>query len=390
VRTFDVVVVGGGIIGTSIAFELAAEKLRVVLLDSQQAGRESSWAAAGMLSPSPHTPQDIPLVPFAKESLSLYAEFAASIEGESGKLIAYELSGVMDVFTGPSGEADRAQVVREHRALGLTIDPITLDDARSLEPGLGPLALAAAWLPEEGTVDPRLLMDAVIAATQLRGAELRFDSRVSALLCDGPRCNGVAVGAEKISAGHVVVAAGCFSGGIPIQNSGESEKIPNFSLNEYAPTRPIRGQMMAVRPRGETTRRVLRSAEGYLVPRPDGRIIVGSTLEDSGFEKSVTAGGLHKFLAGALKLWPALDNAEILETWCGLRPGTPDDLPILGPTGIEGLTIATGHYRNGILLAPATAKFVREWITRGNMSFDAQHFSPLRFLNRRKQRQSTA
>ena len=147
---------------------------------------------------------------------------------------------------------------------------------------------------------------------------------------------------------------------------------------------------MAVRPRGETTRRVLRSAEGYLVPRPDGRIIVGSTLEDSGFEKSVTAGGLHKFLAGALKLWPALDNAEILETWCGLRPGTPDDLPILGPTGIEGLTIATGHYRNGILLAPATAKFVREWITRGNMSFDAQHFSPLRFLNRRKQWQSTA
>ena len=102
-------------------------------------------------------------------------------------LIAYELSGVMDVFTGPSGEADRAQVVREHRALGLTIDPITLDDARSLEPGLGPLALAAAWLPEEGTVDPRLLMDAVIAATQLRGAELRFDSRVSALLCDAAR-----------------------------------------------------------------------------------------------------------------------------------------------------------------------------------------------------------
>jgi glycine oxidase len=137
--------------------------------------------------------------------------------------------------------------------------------------------------------------------------------------------------------------------------------------------------MVALRPKGINLRHVLRSERGYIVPRRDGRVVAGSTLEDAGFDKHVTPAGLQQILSATIELAPALGDAEVLETWAGLRPGTPDDLPILGPTGIEGLLVATGHYRNGILLAPITAKLLREWITSGKTSFETEIFSPLRF-----------
>ena len=385
-RTFDVAIIGGGIIGTSIAFELAAEKLRVIVLDRQQAGREASWAAAGMLSPSPHRPQDVPLVPFAKESLRIYPEFGAAIENESGKSICYDCPGLLEIFIDSRGETERDGMIVEHRALGLIVEPISIDEARRREPELGESATSAAWLPDEATVDPRLLMDALVTAARLRGAEILSDCGASALLYDGARCTGVLTSADKIFANHVVVAAGCFSGGIALHNSRQTGKT--LALSQYAPTKPVRGQMLALRPKGKSIRRVLRSREGYLVPRQDGRVVAGSTLEDAGFEKCVTPGGLSQIISGVRKLWPAFDEAAIVETWCGLRPGTPDDLPILGPTDIKGLIIATGHYRNGILLAPASARLIREWITYGKSNFDAQRFSPLRFLDRQMQRQS--
>jgi glycine oxidase len=378
VRSFDVAIIGGGIIGTSIAFELAAEKLRVIVLERQQVGREASWAAAGMLSPSPHRTQDIPLVPFAKESLRIYPEFCAAVESESGKSIGYDRPGVLEIFTDACGETERDGMIVEHRALDLTVEPISIDDARKREPELCASVTAAAWLPGEATVDPRLLMDALVTAARARGAEILPDCGVSSLLCDGARCTGVLTSADKIFANHVVVAAGCFSGDIALQDSSQSGKTLDSS--QYAPTKPVRGQILALRPKGRAIRHVLRSREGYLVPRRDGRIVAGSTLEDAGFEKCVTPGGLSRIVGGVRKLWSALDDAELLETWCGLRPGTPDDLPILGPTDIEGLMIATGHYRNGILLAPASARLIREWIIRGKVNFEAGRFSPLRFL----------
>jgi glycine oxidase len=141
--------------------------------------------------------------------------------------------------------------------------------------------------------------------------------------------------------------------------------------------------MIALQPVGQSLRHVVRSKRGYLVPRRDGRIVAGSTLEDAGFNKHVTPAGIRQILDAALELLPGLGDAAILESWAGLRPGTPDNLPILGPTDIEGLIIATGHYRNGILLAPATAKLIREWIIEGQAGFDAAAFSPLRFIDRR-------
>jgi glycine oxidase len=182
------------------------------------------------------------------------------------------------------------------------------------------------------------------------------------------------VGGEKIEAAHVVIAAGSFCGTISDCSSGMEGK-----LARYAPVRPVRGQMIALQSESVKLKKVLRSQRGYLVPRNDGRIIAGSTLEDAGFVKQVTPEGIRRILDGAMELAPALADATIVEQWAGLRPDTPDHLPIIGPTEMKGLMMATGHYRNGILLAPATAKIVRDWIVNGKAEFSAENFSPLRF-----------
>jgi glycine oxidase len=367
---FDVAIIGGGVIGGSIAFELASHKVAVVVLDGQQPGRESSWAAAGMLSPGPDSPEAVPLVPLAKESMRLYPEFVSSVEEFSGRTIGFAGEGTLEIFPARQGDGERDRMVTEHRRLGLAAEPIALDAARKLEKSLGPAARAAAWLPEEATLDPRLLMEALFVAARGRGVEIRANCAVTAVLTQGNRVTGVMAGGEKISANFVVAAAGSFCGSIG-------------GLAPFAPTRPVRGQMVALRSGDVALRRVLRSPRGYLVPRADGRIIAGSTLEDAGFQKHVTPSGIEKILDAALELIPGLAGAEIAETWAGLRPGTPDNLPILGPTDIEGLLIATGHYRNGILLAPVTAKLVRNWILREQVSLDASIFSPLRFREKK-------
>jgi len=366
VKTFDVAIAGGGIIGASIAFELAAEKLKVVLLDRQQPGMEASWAAAGMLSPGPDSPEAIPLVPLAMESLRLYPELIAAIEEASGLTTEFDRKGTLQVFPGPRAEADREGMVREFRRANLKLEPLSEDVARKMEKHLGPAVGVAAYLPEEATLDPRLLMKACLAAAERRGVEIRTGCEVTSVLEDARRCTGIVVGTEKILTENVIAAAGSFTSGIP-------------SLAHYAPTRPVRGQMLALRSKEIQLERVVRSEKGYLVPRRDGRIIAGSTLEDAGFNKSVTPGGIRQILDGVLELVPELANAEIIETWSGLRPGTPDTLPILGPTNVRGLFMATGHYRNGILLAPVTAKLVRGWIVDEKASVNTELFSPLRF-----------
>jgi glycine oxidase len=386
VNTFDVAIIGGGLIGASIAFELAAVGLRVVLLDCQQPGREASWAAAGMISPAPDSPADVPLVPLAQQSLGLYPAFIAAVEEASGQSTGYAREGTLEIFSAPDGEAERDQMAAEHQRLGLAAEPLSVDATRKLGLSLGPTARAALWLPREGTVEPRRLMDAVLAAASHRGVMIYPDSRVTSLLHDRDRSTGVVCRGEKIAARHVVLAAGCFSARIGHERApGNAPEIAgeNDFVARYAPTRPVRGQMLELRPAGQTPRQVIRSRRGYLVPRRDGRMVAGSTLEEAGFNKQVTPAGTRQILDAALELLPELGGAQILDSWAGLRPGTPDHLPILGPTDMEGLLVATGHYRNGILLAPVTAKLIREWITDGQASLEVRAFSPLRFGNRR-------
>lgn len=380
VSTFDVVIVGGGLIGASIAFELAAENRRVVVLDRQRPGQEASWAAAGMLSPGPSSAEDEALTPLAKESLQHYPQFIAEVEQASGRSAFFMREGALEVFFGPLAETERDKLVASHQRLGLAAEKVTVEEGRKLEKALGPDAHAAVWLPGEATVEPRLLMDAVLVGAARRGVEIMADCAVTSLICDksqqGMRCIGVFAGANKIEARFVVLAAGCFTGAI--QNGIEG--LP-FSV----PTHPVRGQMIAFHPKGLRLGRVLRCERGYLVPRRDGRIVAGSTSEDAGFEKRVTRAGIQSIMTAAVKLVPELADAEIVETWSGLRPGTPDNLPILGPTGVEGLLAATGHFRNGILLAPVTAKLIKEWIVRGHVNSDVERFSPLRFSGTKAQ-----
>ncbi len=362
----DIIIIGGGIIGLSLAHRLACENLRVVVLDRQQPGLEASWAAAGMLCPGPESPDDVALVPLAKKSLGLYPEFVNAIEESCGAGTNFRRDGTLEIFFGATAEAERNRTVGAHRADELGTQAISADEARAIEPSLCDTAFAAAWLPHECSVEPRALTSAVLQAAKKCGAEIRANVEVRRLLIEGSRCDGVESQSEKFTAKHVVVAAGCFSSAI-----GSAARV--------APTRPVRGQMVSLRAARPIPNHVVRSHSGYVVPRGAGLLVAGSTIEDAGFEKGVTAAGIAGILSAAIELIPELAGAAIEETWSGLRPDTPDHLPLIGPTEIEGLWLATGHYRNGILLAPATAQILGDWIVRGKPGFNVGAYSPLRF-----------
>ncbi len=376
-KTYDALIVGGGVIGGSIAYELAQRNLRVAVLDRQELMREASWAAAGMLTPAPDCPAAIPLVPLARAGLALYPNFVEAVEETSGRRTGFRTGGAIEVLFHGDAERELSTLVALYRGLGLSCEPIPMDEMRALEPSLGRNARAAAFLPEECSIEPRALASALLVAATSAGVTLSPVVNVISLALEGRRCVGVVTSrGEILHAPHVVLAAGCWSSQIP-------EAAP------YAPAIPVRGQMVALRHFGQPIRDVLRSERGYIVPRnmdTPQTLVVGSTLENAGYEKRVTSGAVEKILSMANELVPELSQAEMIDTWSGLRPGTPDQLPILGEAGIEGLVFATGHYRSGILLAPITAKLVGEWITDRRTSLDWEAFSPLRFLRQNADR----
>ncbi|MGA8073683.1 MAG: glycine oxidase ThiO [Candidatus Acidiferrales bacterium] len=364
----DVIIIGGGIIGLSLAHKLANENLSVVVLDRRQPGLEASWAAAGMLCPGPESPDDVALVPLAKKSLELYPEFVCAIEEASGARANFRRDGTLELFFGTTAEAVRDRSVAGHREHDLGTQAISADDARAIESALSDTAFAAAWLPHECSVEPRALTSAVLQAAKKCGAEVRANVEVRKLLIEGSRCAGVETQSEKFTAKHIILAAGCFSSAI-----GAAARI--------APTRPVRGQMLSLRAARPIPNHVVRSHSGYVVPRGNGLLVAGSTIEHVGYEKGVTAAGISGILAAAIELIPELAGAAIEETWSGLRPDTPDHLPLIGSTEIDGLWLATGHYRNGILLAPATAQILGNWILQGKPDFNVEAYSPHRFTS---------
>jgi glycine oxidase len=370
--THDAIVIGGGLIGSAIALRLAQAGLKVALLEKSAPGREASWAGAGMLSPAPDSSVSIPLVPFGRASLSLYPQFITEIQEIARRNIGYRTDGAIELLFSSDAERELSTLIALHHALGLPTEPLPLDEAAKIEPASTRRAAAAAYFPYEACVDNRALAEALLAAAVVSGAELIPNTRVLQIVVKQGRCAGVLTENRTSFAAHeVVVAAGAFSGLLE-------------GIVPVLPTRPIRGQMVALRSQ-TPIRHVVRCDRGYIVPRDSAspqRVVTGSTLEDAGFQKSVTAGGVESILGTAEELVPKLADAEIAEIWCGLRPDTPDHLPLLGPTGVEGLTIATGHYRNGILLTPITAKLVREWVVENRVSMDWDVFDPMRFVER--------
>jgi glycine oxidase len=371
-KNFDAVIAGGGLIGGAIALELALAGVHVAIFELGEPGREASWASAGILSPAPENPATIPLVPLGKASMSLYPQFVGRVEEISGKQVGFRPKGTVEALFSRDAARELSTHVALHHGWGLRAEALSAEDARELEPALSPELEAAVLRPDEASIDNRALTQAVLDAARKSGVEIFPHREVRGVWREKQRCAGLLLENEKVSANWTIIAAGSFSASIA-------------GVDAYAPVRPAKGQMASLRAERLKIERVLWSDKIYLVPRNDGRILAGASLEYVGFDRKVTAGALATVLSGAIELAPDLAHARVEETWAGLRPDSPDHLPILGPADIDGLLIATGHFRSGILLTPITARLIREWVTEQRVSLDCERFSPLRFVDARKE-----
>jgi glycine oxidase len=361
----DVVVVGAGIQGASVALRLARAGARVTVLERAVPGAEASSAAGGILSPGVEAVEPGPFYALCRASLARYEAFVREVEEASGMHVAWRRLGTLEVAL----DDDHAKLLaaRAERLVsqGLPVD--VLDDAavRRLEPGLSPEARGALFFEDEASLDPRLLGRAVYVAAARAGA--RFVSgEVRRIVVEGGSARGVDHATGRLAAGAVVLAAGSWS--LLVEGNG----LPPGAV------RPVRGQMAVVDTRPPLLSRVIFSGNGYVVPRPDGRVLCGSTMEEAGFEKAVTAGGLRHVLDVGIEIAPALARAPVVETWSNFRPASPDGEPILGPGTVPNLFYATGHTRNGILLAPITADAIAAAVLGSEPPVDLTPFSPAR------------
>jgi glycine oxidase len=283
----------------------------------------------------------------------LYPGFVAELEEASGTSTGYEAPGALHVALDRDESAELRRVHELQGSLGLAAEWLPPRRCRELEPGLAPSLAGGVYAPGEASIDPRALTAALLAAAAERGVELRAGSEVVGARIEGERITGVrTAGGEELRAPSVILACGAWSGRL--------EWLPEQAR---PPVRPVKGQILELRTLdgSRPCRGILASERVYLVPRPDGgRLIVGATVEERGFDTAVTAGGVHELLREAYRLLPEVAEMELVEAMAGLRPATPDNLPRVGPGGLEGLVWATGHYRNGILLAPLAAARVVE------------------------------
>ena len=357
-----VIIVGGGIMGLAIAVDLRRSSgFDVTVLERSIPGAEASSAAAGMLAPQFEAPAPGPMLELGLLSRMAWPKWAAELVLKSGVDVGYLPCGGMQVaFTQDEVHALDEKIAWQ-KAQGLRADLLWGPELREREPSLNPRALAAADFPDDHQVDPRRLMRALAVAATRSGAQFRSGT-VRALLEKSGTVTGVDLDGERLDADLVILAAGAWSG----QVAGADV--------DPARIKPVRGQMMELQLRAPIFSRLLKSAAGYVVPRSDGVVLVGSTMEMVGFDKNVTAEGLSKLLTAAQQLVPALSQASVTSTWAGLRPWTDDQLPFLGEGPKPGLLLATGHFRNGILLAPITARLIGQLVRREKPTVDLRPF----------------
>jgi glycine oxidase len=338
---WDVIISGAGIIGVSLALELHERGAKVLVLDSGDPGRESSSAAAGMLaSADPETPSA--LRPMALASAHMFPAYAQKLEAASQLQVDFRRVGTIALLA-------ESWAPQEYKS-------VSTNGLLNLEPSLKSLGHSAFFVAED-SVDPRLLMQAALAAAKNLSVEIRGNAAVNEMRSRDGQVE-VSSAAGQFTARSFVNCQGAWSG---------------------APVKPRKGQMLYVQPAMNLLQHVLRAPEVYVVPRSTGKILIGATVEDIGFDKSVESDAIATLLRLATKYVPDLATAPITQSWAGLRPGTPDDLPILGPTEIPGAFIATGHFRNGILLAPMTARIMADLIGNRPSPLDIGFFSPARF-----------
>lgn len=352
-KTWDVILVGGGIIGLSLSIALRKRGATVLVVERGEPGREASHAAGGMLVDcSLETPPA--LQPLAVASAKMYPEFAYELEIESGMKVDLRDYGAI-VFPSPDHVYERP---------GFSLASLMPAPLAELEPALADPGRPAFYLKER-SVDPRALTAAAFKTAKNRGVDFSSGDPVTAVNISDDHVSGVTTSKTSFLAPKVVNCAGAWAG--------------HFGPQAF-PTRPVKGQMLCLAmPERDLVRQVIRSPQAYLIPRSDGRLLVGATVEEAGFDKRTDPATMQRFHRAAIDLFSKLADARILEDWAGLRPGTPDHLPILGATAVPGYYVATGHFRDGILLAPITAQVMADVIEGRDSGYDVSTFSPARF-----------
>ncbi|HZP40695.1 MAG TPA: glycine oxidase ThiO [Candidatus Binatia bacterium] len=365
-RAPDVLVIGGGVVGCAVADALAATGRTVLVVDRGALGAEASSAAAGVLAAASGSEPAGPRLALRRASLELFPALAARLRDETGVDPGWTRSGVLELLLDPAGVADAEARAARRRAEGFRVERLDAPALRAEAPAANPAAAGALLFPDDAQVVAPRLVEALAASARRRGAELVAGAEVRDVAWDGARIARVHVNADTVTPGTVVLAAGAWSPGVP-------GLVPRLGVV------PARGQMVALRPAAPAGPRILTWADGYLVPRADGEVLVGATVEDAGFAKAVTSAGLAALAGKVAAIAPALAAAPVVRAWAGLRPHAPAGGPILGRVPeTENLVVATGHHRNGVLLAPITAAVVAAVVAGAPPPVDVAPFLPPR------------
>jgi len=364
--TFDTVIVGGGVIGLSIARSMALRGVRnICVIERQECGTEASFAAAGMLAPQAEADNPDEFFQLLCRSRDLYPDWASTLKAETGIDIELDLTGTICLSFNEDEEQELRQRFEWQSKAGLSAERLTTAEVRRLEPQISASVTGALLFPRDVQVENRRLLAALATSVQVLGVSVMNETNVEEVVVSAGHVSGVQTNKGLIQSPTVVIAAGAWS---------------DLTGAMKFPVEPVRGQMVCLSAKPQLTRHVIYSPRGYLVPRQDGRLIAGSTTERVGYLKMVTAGGVKSILMNASEISPAIERLPLVTSWAGLRPRAPDGLPLLGPCDeIEGLIYATGHYRNGILLAPLTGELIAETVVDGRISGELATFSPNRF-----------
>jgi glycine oxidase len=348
-----VVVIGGGVMGCAVAWRLAAAGASVRVLERAVPGAEASSAAAGILAAQEEAEGPGPLFELCLASRARFPAVVAELQSEVGMDVGYRPTGLLSVAA-TDAEADALETrYGWQRERGLRVEWLRGTNVQAAEPALDPRFQAALSFPDDHQLEPRAYLKALSLAAMRAGATFTTGAQVRRIVTEGDRAIGVELDGETVAAETIVVAAGSWS-----------SLVPGAGLPARA-VRPMRGQIVQLETRPPAVRGTIVAPGGYLVGRADGRLLVGSTMEHAGYDRRVTAGGIHHVLDLALTLAPSLRDAPVTETWANFRPTTPDRLPALGLAPVRGVVVATGHFRNGILLSPITALVVRSLVLEG-------------------------
>ena len=373
-RPYDAIVVGGGTIGLSSAWRMALRGMDVAVVDPEP-GRGASWVAAGMLAPvsEVHYGEE-PLLALTMASARRWPVFAAELEADAGTGIGYRRSGTLVVDVDDGDRAWSDELFRFQCSLGLDVDRLSARRVRELEPNVAPGVRSGMLVTGDHQVQTRRFVTALLAAAAKRGVEFHRAPATAVDVDGGTVARGVHTDDASLTAPVVVLAAGCWS-----------QSIAGLPDGVLPPVRPVKGQILrlagdADRPLLErSVRGVVQGSSVYLVPRADGTVVVGATVEEQGFDTTVTAGAVYELLRDARRVVPGISELALTEARAGLRPGSPDNAPMVGTTVVDGLLVATGHYRNGILLSPLTADAVAALAAGEDPPAVVAPFGPRRF-----------